>query len=50
MLNNAKIQKILNKPIRKATRNDSDQTFKIERKLARQSKRFNQWQSVDNNT
>lgn len=46
MLNNAKVQKILNKPIRKAKRNDSDQTFKIERKLARQNKRFDQYQGV----
>ena len=46
MLNNAKVKKILSKPLRKANRNDSDQTFKIERKLARQSKRFNQYQEV----
>lgn len=46
MLNNAKIKKILNKPIRKNRRNNSDQTFKIERKLARQNKRFNQYQGV----
>jgi hypothetical protein len=46
MLNNAKVQKILNKSIRKNKEFDSDQTFKIERKLARQSKRFNQQQGV----
>jgi len=46
MLNNAKVQKIKNKKLRKGTQFDSDQTFKIERKLARQSKQFNQCQCI----
>lgn len=46
MLNNAKIIKIQNKKLRKVKYHDSDQTFKIERKLARQNKRFDQYQGV----
>jgi hypothetical protein len=46
MLNNAKIQKIKSKKLNKGKAFDSDQTFKIDRKLARQSKRFNQYQNV----
>lgn len=44
MLNTKTIQKIKTKSIRKGKQFDSDQTFKIEYKLARRNKRFNQYQ------
>lgn len=40
MLNSKTIQKIKSKKLRKGKQFDSDQTFKIDRKLARRNKKF----------